>query len=465
MTSKTSLHTLLASTSLLCLAGTAMADHQLAPDDQGWADIDRTINTARDGDTIRLSPGNYRETIRATENADCKTLRIVGTGNDPSDTVLQASCQRHHFGSWNISAERDLNYTFENITFAGHECSLLHPDRDGLLVSGANVQFINCRFVSIQSLYLDNVDQDPGEYDTYGALYLDSSTALFDNCEFYDNGLAFNRLSDYIVRAQGGAMYSYNSNVTINDSNFEGNYAITRGHATENATTTSLASGGAIYAFKGNLYIDNTRFHENEAGSYTSQVQPDEIRGGAISAINLDRLVVRRSDFEHNRAMWGGGAFEGPRGYGGAIYIDYWETYPFNGPGRNYLSDNRFYWNETDFTGGGVYVTEEAVVKIKRCEFECNTLEQVAGPWGDGGRNVFIEDCGPPCPADLNGDGTVDKYDMYVIFSLWGKVKTYAQQDVDFNNDGKVDNQDLIAWTKMAGECDQDDSQDSKYKK
>ena len=465
MTTKTSLQTLLTSAGLLCLTTAAMADHQLAPDNMGWADINQTINAARDGDTIWLTPGNYRETIRATEDADCKTLRIVGSGKDPSETVLQAGCQRHHFGSWNLPRGDELHYTFENITFAGHECSLRYPDRDGLLISKANVEFINCRFVSIQSLYLDDVDQDPGEYDTFGAIFLDSSTARFDHCEFYDNGLAFNRLTDYTVKSQGGAICSYNSNVTINDSDFEANYAITRGHATENATTVSRASGGAIYAFKGRLYIDNTRFHENEAGSYPSQVQPDQIQGGAISAINLDRLVVRRCDFEHNQAVWGGGAFEGPRGYGGAIYIDYWETFPFNGPGRNYLSDNRFYWNETDFTGGAVYVTEEAVVKIKRCEFECNTLEQVAGPWGDGGRNVFIEDCGPPCPADLNDDGTVDKFDMYVIFSLWGKVKTYAQQEADFNYDGKVDNRDLIIWTQMASDCKKDDDQGNTYKK
>ena len=297
------------------------------------------------------------------------------------------------------------------------------------------------------------MDQNPNEYDTYGAVYLDSSTADFDNCTFYENGLAFARLTDYTCKAEGGAIHSYNSNVTISDSDFEANYAVSRGHATARATSRSAANGGAIYAVKGRMSISGTRFHENEASSYASTSQPDEILGGAIYAVNLDRFTVTGCEFRHNAAEWAGGAVDGPRGYGGAIYVNYWETFPFNGPGGTLLADNHFYWNKTDFTGGAVFVGEEAQVKIKRCEFECNTLEQAAGPWRDAGGNEFIEDCGPPCRGDLNGDGVVDKFDLFVIYSLWGKVKSYKQYAADLNYDGVVNASDILAWTRLATDC------------
>ncbi|MBG79950.1 MAG: hypothetical protein CMJ39_04470 [Phycisphaerae bacterium] len=462
MTTKTSLQTLLTSAGLLCLTTAAMADHQLQPDPgRGRAVIGPVMELADDGDTLWLSPGEYVEQLEAIEPDYCKSLRIVGTGKNPSETVIRSWRHRHRIGDYDLCP--DMSYTFENITFDSHDCGA--GDLDGLWIAKCNVRFVNCRFVNIQSLYLDNVDQDPNAFDTFGAIYMDTVNAQFENCTFYNNGLAFDRLNDYTSVAHGGAMHSYNSNVSISDSNFEGNYAVTRGHATDRATRTSSASGGAIYAFRGNLEIRNSRFHENEASSYPSKRQPDEINGGAISAICVDRLWITGCDFEHNSATWGGGRIGGPRGLGGAIYTNYWQFYPFEETNRTNLADNRFYWNESDIDGGAVYVTGESRVKIKRSEFECNTLEQVAGPWLNAGGNEFIEDCGPPCPADLNHDGIVDKFDLYVIWSLWGKVKTFEQQAADYNYDGEVNNLDMYAWFRMASDCKKDDDQGNTYKK
>jgi hypothetical protein len=449
MTSKTSLQTLLTTTGLLCLATTAMADQHVSPSLHEYT-IAPAMDAAGDGETIWLSPGEYVETFDATEARDYKTLRFVGTGKRATDTVIRSNRFRHHFGNNGPDEGQVMNYTFENITFATQNS--LEQTMDGLWFINATVRFVNCRFVGLQSHYRDNVDQ-VDDYETFGAIYLSDCTASFENCEVLNNGIAFDRLTDYTCKAQGGAINAYGSDISINNCNFEGNFAISRGHATDQATSMSSASGGALYVIEGRLDIDNTRFHQNRASGYASLPQPDQILGGAIFAANLERMTIDDCEFEQNSAEWGRGAFDGPRGFGGAIYIGYWEQYPFPGPGTSYLSDNRFYRNTTDFDGGAVHVGEGAVVKIRRSDFECNSLEQASGPWLDRGGNEFIEDCDPPCHADLNGDGYVDKYDMYVIFGLWGKVKSYQQRDVDFNRDGLVKGKDLIEWTSMARDC------------
>lgn len=66
------------------------------------------------------------------------------------------------------------------------------------------------------------------------------------------------------------------------------------------------------------------------------------------------------------------------------------------------------------------------------------------------GVEVRTVQCGGPCPADLNGDGTVSGADLGALLSYWGvKGKSAA----DLNGDGIVDGADLGGVLATWGRC------------
>jgi hypothetical protein len=67
---------------------------------------------------------------------------------------------------------------------------------------------------------------------------------------------------------------------------------------------------------------------------------------------------------------------------------------------------------------------------------------------GDDFAVVIVEDL---CPADLNGDGSVDGNDLGQLLSQWGGDGDY--RSADFNLDGFVDGVDLGILLAAWGEC------------
>jgi len=55
-----------------------------------------------------------------------------------------------------------------------------------------------------------------------------------------------------------------------------------------------------------------------------------------------------------------------------------------------------------------------------------------------------------PCPADLNGDGTVDISDLFAVLAAWGACDGCPQ---DLTGDGVVDLSDLLEVLSAWGEC------------
>ena len=58
--------------------------------------------------------------------------------------------------------------------------------------------------------------------------------------------------------------------------------------------------------------------------------------------------------------------------------------------------------------------------------------------------------CTPPCPADLDGDGSVSATDLIVLLGAWG-VNPFHPADID--GDGSVGTSDLIALLGNWGPC------------
>lgn len=67
-------------------------------------------------------------------------------------------------------------------------------------------------------------------------------------------------------------------------------------------------------------------------------------------------------------------------------------------------------------------------------------------------RIVYHFETAPPCPTDLDGDGTTGGADLGAFMSVWGDCDTCA---ADFNGDGRVDGVDLGAMFAAWGPCDQ----------
>ena len=84
-----------------------------------------------------------------------------------------------------------------------------------------------------------------------------------------------------------------------------------------------------------------------------------------------------------------------------------------------------------------------------------SSTSPIAGPWTDGGGNIFTTgSCTPPCPTDLVHDGATNAADMAIVLNFWG---TNGSQfpGVDIDGDGVVNGSDLAAVLNAWGPCPQ----------
>ena len=65
-----------------------------------------------------------------------------------------------------------------------------------------------------------------------------------------------------------------------------------------------------------------------------------------------------------------------------------------------------------------------------------------------GGFWIAPGTAGPPCPADITGDGVVDVLDLLEVLSQWGTTGS-----ADINEDGTVDVLDLLEVLSAWGSC------------
>mgnify|MGYP003338031952 CR=1 FL=1 len=54
-----------------------------------------------------------------------------------------------------------------------------------------------------------------------------------------------------------------------------------------------------------------------------------------------------------------------------------------------------------------------------------------------------------PCPADFNGDGTVDGADLTLLLVAWGT----SDAAIDLDGNGTVDGADLTLFLSEWGDC------------
>ena len=92
-----------------------------------------------------------------------------------------------------------------------------------------------------------------------------------------------------------------------------------------------------------------------------------------------------------------------------------------------------------------------------------NVPTNIEGKWIDGGGNCLASLCtdldgngipdecdADPCPADLDGDGSVGVKDLLILLGVWGPCKGCP---ADFDGSGDVGVKDLLILLGAWGPC------------
>jgi hypothetical protein len=135
---------------------------------------------------------------------------------------------------------------------------------------------------------------------------------------------------------------------------------------------------------------------------------------------------------------------------GGGIYVS----------GAISLVDCVVSGNTATFSGGGIFLPSGGIANLTRTRVCGNSAPQGAqigqNPGGTvndlGGACISVQ-CGdcqptPPCPADLNGDDSVNGTDLGALLGAWGTAGP-----ADLNSDGTVNGADLGQLVGAWGTC------------
>lgn len=216
-----------------------------------------------------------------------------------------------------------------------------------------------------------NADGPMNQYDRGGGLYNFLGAPMVRSCLFRDNrgtygGAIANDASDAAIAdcrfegnlapAGGGAVYNYNSQVSLQSSNFAGNAA-------------TAGTGGAVYALNSQVQLTACDFCDNLAygpGAVSLNINSDAHIanchfdgnvGSALALIAASHALITDSGFEANR---------GPNG--AAIYVN----------GTVHIYNSTFTGNIAENNGGALGITTGEVF-AEDCVFTANSAPTSAG--------------------------------------------------------------------------------------
>ena len=233
----------------------------------------------------------------------------------------------------------------------------------------------------------------------------------------------------------GGGMFLMNASPTVSNCVFSNN--------------KSLAAGGAVFSNGGNPTFTNCSFFNNRANLYDSFYS---IGGGAIGSFQYfspveGHLTFNDCVFENNVAQLGKLYSSG----GGAFTI-YSSSLTLN---DCVISGNSGVW-----AGGIVYSEGASTACTLTGTTVCGNVlggndlvgsTQILGDWIDNGGNTVAEVCLADCPADINGDGSVNVSDLLSLIAAWGDCNGCVE---DIDGSGVVDVSDLLTVIAAWGACE-----------
>lgn len=276
-------------------------------------------------------------------------------------------------------------------------------------VSGGVVYADNAEVTINGGTFSDNKATNGGG----GAIYLNGGSLSVRNAKFSDNTTA---ISDLTWSVGGGAIYAFDSNVTLEEGSvFSGNAAHTK---------SRLGGGGALWV-KGNLSINGATFTGNVS-------DPDggwHCGGGAIFLSGLAKngssdgqtkstLTIGKATFSGNEAKYVHDK-TGSQGDGGAIFVAWNSTMILQGQ----HGDITFKDNKAARLGGAIYTEEDTVTYMAKAFATSNT----AGHFGGG---LWL------CPS---GQGIASKGGSMIAINNRAGTDTdrYANGELHTNPDRK----------------------------
>ncbi|MBB48779.1 MAG: hypothetical protein CMJ33_09650, partial [Phycisphaerae bacterium] len=355
------------------------------------------LNCSFESNTAGFSGGGIYDGFSSTSSTGCTFTQNTaqfgggvycqeGTPPDGLETYIDCTFMGNDAEYGGGAFVVDGSETFLDCTFTGNDAAVF-----GGGINGRSSAFraTGCTFTENTSLYAAAIMNEQG------------SASEIRDCTFTGNQSA----------DKGGAVSSiFASPTSIIDCTFNGN--------------VSGASGGAAADYLSDATYTNCSFEGNSAVTL----------GGAMD-FEQAYPTVTGCTFEQNDAGEDGGAVCNREGLVGLSPI-------FDGC--------TFTSNNAGLDGGAMANFSTATITNTRiCD---NTLPQIFGAFNDLSGNCITElctDCAPDCPADLNGDGTVDGADLTLLLGAWGGP------DGDLNGDGVTDGADLAIllanWAALCG--------------
>jgi len=293
-----------------------------------FKDIQKAVDSAKDGDTVYLKAGTYLNNGKGQININQNNISIVGVKDS---TILDAQKTSRIF---NIESKSGI--TIKDIVFING-----NADRGGAIYVHNAIDNVN-----IDATFINNTASGDG-----GAIYF-QNTGTVSNCNFAGN----------TATKSGGAIY-FDENGDVTDCNFTGNLA--------NNT------GGAVY-FNGIGEVSNSNFISNEANGEKSS-------GGAIYFNATGNII--NSIFTANKATRTGGAiYVGAKSTNNNFSGQFYNNHAGQSGGaiffRNSVENNTFdgiFKDNTAGYGAGMFFYKDANGNKIEGEFINNTAKSCGG--------------------------------------------------------------------------------------
>ena len=239
-------------------------------------------------------------------------------------------------------------------------------------------------------------------YYAFGAgIYANQSSVKSLECTFSDN-----HMDSYYRSSDGGAMFLFDSCLSVFDCNFTDNFAMYCGGAlcliNNNATVsksnfnrnsvdngTYITNGGAIYCESGNLTIEDCGFSQNFA------------HNGATIFLNAIDFSIKNSDFSNNIAGYNGGAIYSTDGNASVLKCSFANNSArFSGgaisfSGGNVSCDDSIFTNNSG-TYGGALRLDNSHISVKNNRFENNKVNYEYATFGGA---IYLSNCQGPVSA------------------------------------------------------------------
>jgi len=364
--------------------------------------IQSGMDAASDGHEVRVAPGPYHETVDFLG----KSIALRSTGGAATTTIdgflLTDSV---------VACEGDatVSISVEGFTITGGVGRFVATGRygGGIYVSGCTARISNCvlqdnavtqsgggLYGENSSIEIDNCTFDGNSADATGG------AVRFEGCETAVTATTFHTNT---CAGNGGAYFAVRGHTALTGSTFEGNSGRAGGGVViwESAATiqgcrftgndADPGGGGAVAPYQSEVTVRDSVFQGNSALSYggaidgtdsttavygsTFTVNSAQIAGGAV----VGAAIVSSCTFRNNSSMRGGAVsthtaliehsdFTNNDGsaLGGAIYL-----------GLSTVLDCTFAGN-TSLTGGAVWASDSDIL---RSTFDSNTGDEGGGMW------------------------------------------------------------------------------------